>query len=142
MHRTTIVAVALAACATALAGAQPRGPAKPTMSVRAAPAMAFTPARLVVTAELKNVGQDNATFYCPTLEWDWGDGTQSEERPNCDPFEEGVSQVRTRYLKQNTYNSAGRFRVTLRLKQGKDVVLAGSTEVTIREGGGYPGPPE
>jgi hypothetical protein len=142
MHRTTIVAGVLAASAAALAGAQSRTPPKPSMSVRVAPAMAFTPARLVATAELKNVGQADASFYCPALEWDWGDGTRSEERPNCDPFEEGVSQVRTRYVKQNTYNSAGRFRVTLRLKQGKDVVLAGSTEVTIREGGGYPGPPE
>jgi hypothetical protein len=137
-----MVAGALAASAVALAGAQPRTPAKPSMSVRVAPAMAFTPARLVVTAELKNVGQDDATFYCPTVEWDWGDGTQSEERPNCDPFEAGVSQVRTRYVKQNSYHSAGRFRVTLRLKRGNDVVLTGSTSVTIREGGGYPGPPE
>ncbi len=134
-------AAVLVALASATVTAQSDQGAKPSMSLRASPSMAFTPARVVVTAELRNVRQDDGTFYCPALEWTWGDGTQSEERPNCDPFEAGVSQVRTRYVKQYTFYSAGRYRVTLRLKRGRDVILAGSTEVTIREGG-YTGPPQ
>lgn len=134
MHRATVVLVGALAASAAAAAAQARTPPKPSISVRAAPSMAFTPARVVVTAELRNVTQDSAEFYCPALEWTWGDGTQSEERPNCDPFVQGTSEVRTRYVKQYTYYTARRYRVTVRLKRGKDTILSGSTEVTVRAG--------
>lgn len=139
--RMPITLVAALACLAAPAAAQERGDAKPSMSVRVAPAMAFSPARVTATAELKNVRQDDGTLFCPAVEWEWGDGTQSEESGDCGAFEAGVSQVRTRYAKQYTYYAAGTYRVTVRLKRGKSVLLAASTRITVREGA-YSGPPE
>lgn len=104
------------------------------MTVRVSPSVVFAPARVVATADLRNVRQDDPLLYCPTVEWDWGDGTESVESSDCDPFEPGVSQVRVRYSKQSTYDTAGRYRVTLRLKRGNKVLLAGSTYVTVRGG--------
>lgn len=130
--RTLAAALALAALPLSAWG---DGKDKPSLSLRASPAIAFTPARILVTAELRNVTDDAQALHCPTLEWDWGDGTQSVSSSDCGPYEPGVSRVQTRYTKQNVFNTPGRFRVTLRLKQGSTTVLAGSTTVTARPGG-------
>ncbi len=130
---TWLAVLAATSCLAAPAAAQGRG-RKPSLSLRVTPAVAFTPARVTATAELRNVAQDDESFFCPSVEWEWGDGTQSEESSDCGPFEAGVSQVRTRYTKQNTYHTPGAYRVTVRLKRGKTVLLAASMSITVREG--------
>lgn len=113
--------------------------AKPTMKLHAQPAMAFTPARIVVTAELRNVTSEDAEFYCPAVEWDWGDGTLSASSSDCGPFEPATSEVATRYVKSHVYDVPGRFRVQLRLRRGTSTILSGSTSVTVRGGTPYGG---
>jgi hypothetical protein len=109
---------------------------KASLTLNASPQVAFTPARIVLTGDLKNVTNLDADFYCPTIVWEWGDGTQSERSANCDPFEPGTSEVKLRYVQVHTFNTPGRFRVVLRLVKGSQVVLSGSTSLTIRPGGG------
>src|SRR5688572_33320517 len=64
--------------ATALYGEQ--GNKKPSLSLKATPAVSFAPARIVVVAEVKGGANDFEEFYCPSVEWEWGDLTRSEER--------------------------------------------------------------
>ena len=89
-----------------------------------------------MTGELKNVTNLDADYYCPTIVWDWGDGTQSERSANCDPFEPGTSEIKLRYVQSHTFNTPGRFRVVLKLVKGSQVLLSGSVSLTIRAGGG------
>src|SRR5690349_22890008 len=51
---------------------------KPQLSLRASPPISFSPANIHLVAELKGGADDYEEFYCPAIEWDWGDGTRSE----------------------------------------------------------------
>ena len=108
--------------------------AKPSVSVRASPTIGFSPARMVLTAELKGGADDYEDFYCASVEWDWGDDTRSESRADCEPYEAGKSEIKRRFVIDHTYNFAGDYRVQFRLKQKKKVVGSGSTDVKIRPG--------
>ena len=107
---------------------------KPSLSLKASPTIVFSPARVVVTAELKGGADDSAELYCPSLEWDWGDGTRSESGSDCEPYEAGKSTVQRRYTTSHTYNIAGNYRVQLRLKRGSKTVLGGHVSVQVKPG--------
>ena len=125
-------------CASALAvSTQAAGPdkkVKPTVSVKVSPLIGFSPARLVLTAELKGGADDYEEFYCASVEWDWGDDTRSETKADCDPYEAGKSEIKRRFTIDHTYNFAGDYRVEFRLKQKNKVVARGSTDVKVRPG--------
>jgi hypothetical protein len=132
-------------CASALAvsveAAGPDKKAKPTVSVKVAPVIGFSPARMVLTAELRGGADDYEDFYCATVEWDWGDDTRSESKTDCDPYEAGKSEIKRRFTIDHVYNTAGEFRVEFRLKQNNKVVCRATTDVKvspgIRDGGGF-----
>jgi hypothetical protein len=107
---------------------------KPSLSLKASPTIVFSPARVVVSAELKGGAEDNAEVYCPSLEWDWGDGTRSESNADCEPFEAGKSTIQRRFTASHTFNIAGNYRVQLRLKRGSKVVLGGHVSVQVKPG--------
>lgn len=125
-------------CASALAvSVQAAGPdkkVKPTVSVKVSPLIGFSPARLVLTAELKGGADDYEEFYCASVEWDWGDDTRSETKTDCDPYEAGKSEIKRRFTIDHTYNIAGDYRVEFRLKQKNKIVGRGSTDVKVRPG--------
>lgn len=104
-----------------------------SLSLRVSPAIAFSPARVVVSAELRG-GSDDAELYCPRTEWDWGDGTRSEANENCEPFEAGKSEIKRRWTASHTYTTQGNYRVQLRLKRGDRTVAAGNTTLEIKPG--------
>lgn len=106
---------------------------RPTLTLRATPAISFSPARIYVTAELRG-GDDLEQFYCPAVEWDWGDGTKSESTTDCDPYEPGRSEIRRRYTTEHVYETGGRYRVQIRLKRNNKVIASGSTSVQVRPG--------
>src|ERR1700741_444420 len=70
---------------------------RPKVTLKAQPVIAMSPARVVLTAELVGGANDFEEYYCPTVEWDWGDGTQSESTMDCEPFQEGKSEIKRRY---------------------------------------------
>jgi hypothetical protein len=107
---------------------------KPSITVKATPAMGFAPARFVLTAELMGGADDYEDFYCATIEWDWGDDTKSETKQDCEPYEAGKSAIKRRFTVDRTFNLPGEFRVQFRLKQKNKVVGAGGTEVKVRCG--------
>jgi hypothetical protein len=134
-------------CASALAvsaqaqTAAPDKKAKPSVSVKVSPVVGFTPARMVLTAELKGGADDYQEFYCASVEWDWGDDTKSESKTDCDPYEAGKSEIKRRFTIDHVYNIAGEYRVEFRLKQNNKVVGRGTTDVKVRpgvrDGGGF-----
>ena len=65
---------------------------------------------------------DFAEFYCPTVEWIWGDDTRAESSADCDPYEAGKSEIRRRYSVNRVFQTAGNFKVEFRLKQKDKVV--------------------
>jgi hypothetical protein len=112
------------------------GDRKPSLSLRATPPVGFTPLRVHLAAELRGGADDFADLYCPTYEWDWGDGTKSENTEDCQPYEAGKSQIRRRIGVYHTYREPGGFKVSLRLKQRTRVISSSSVVVQVRAGAG------
>jgi hypothetical protein len=107
---------------------------KPSITVKASPAIAFSPARIVVTADIKGGPNDYPDFYCAGIEWWWGDGTSSNETKDCDPYEPGKSEIKRHFTTDRVFNLSGDFRVEFRLKKKDKVIAVGSTMVKIRPG--------
>ena len=130
-------------CALALAASlQAAGPDKkdkPSISVKVTPLTGFSPAHMVLSADLKGGANDYEEFYCATVEWDWGDETKSESKTDCDPYEAGKSEIKRHFTIDHTYNTGGDYRVEFRLKQKDKVVGRGSTDVKVRPGVRDPG---
>lgn len=132
-----LAALALAALLAApVAGAQgtPAKAERPKLTLRSSPSMAFSPALITLTAELKGGDDDYADFYCASLEWDWDDGTKSEATDDCEPYEAGKSEIKRRYATQHRYNIPGVYNVRFRLKQRDKVIASVSRRITIRPG--------
>jgi len=107
---------------------------RPRITLRAQPNVAVSPARVVMTAELVGGANDYEEYYCPTIEWDWGDDTISESSSDCDPYVAGTSEIRRRYTIEHRFRRPGTFKVFIRLKQRDREVGTASTTVTIRPG--------
>lgn len=131
--RRLLLACTTAALATTVVAATSDKP-KPNVSLRASPQMGFSPLRVVLTAELTGGKNDYQEFYCPSVEWIWGDDTKSESRGDCDPYVAGKSEIRRRYTVSHTFNTMGDYRVQFRLKQKEKTVGGASTSVRVRAG--------
>ena len=106
---------------------------RPSIAVRANPAVAFAPARVVATAELTGGTDDFQDYYCAKVEWNWGDSTTSEAQDDCDPYEAGKSQIRRRYTNEHKFELPGQYEVRFSLRQGKKTVGSGAITVRIRD---------
>ena|ERR1700752_3029328 len=128
---------------------------KPSIKLKANPTVGMAPFRVVVTAELTGGSNDFQDFYCASVEWDWGDGTKSESKEDCDPYEAGKSEIKRRYTQDHTFRSTGlgtqpfggadssdvsgnqqgvQMRIRFVLKQKDKTVGAGQTTVQVRPG--------
>lgn len=107
---------------------------KPSLSLKATPPIAFSPAKVRVVAEVRGGPDDYQDYYCPTIEWDWGDGTVSENTEDCDPYEAGKSTIRRRFSAEHTYRMAGNYKVFFRLKRKDRTIAASSASVQVRPG--------
>ena len=128
---------------------------KPSIKLKANPAIGMPPFRVVVTAELTGGSNDFEEFYCASVEWDWGDGTTSEVKADCDPYESGKSEIKRRYVQEHIYQSTGigrspysssdtsdisgsqqgvQMRIRFVLKQKNKTVGSGQTTIQVRPG--------
>jgi hypothetical protein len=112
---------------------------KPKILLKANPSMGMSPVRVVVTADITGGANDMEEFYCPGVEWEWGDDTRSTNAADCDPYEAGKSEIKRRFSADHVYRSAGEYRVQFRLKKKDRTIGAGSTSVRVRPGLGDPG---
>jgi hypothetical protein len=115
---------------------------RPKVSVKASPAMAFSPARVVASADISGGPNDFEEFYCAGVEWEWGDDTRSNNAADCEPYEAGKSEIKRRFTADHVYQTAGDYRIQFRLKKKDKAIAAASTSVKVRpglgdRGGGY-----
>ena len=114
------------------------GNKKPSLSLKATPSVSFAPARIVVVAEVKGGTDDFEEFYCPTVEWEWGDFTSSTAEADCEPYAPGKSTIKRRYTVEHRYKNPGAFKIILRLKKGDRIIASANTQVQVRAGLGDP----
>lgn len=107
---------------------------KPSLSLKATPPAGFAPLRVHLSVDVKGGPNDYADFYCPTVQWDWDDGTISETSEDCDPYEAGKSSIRRRFSADHAFRLSGDYRLTFRLKQKEKVVSTATATVTVRPG--------
>jgi hypothetical protein len=84
-----LVPLVILALATPGQGGEPKS-RKPRLDLRATPRVAMSPVNVFLLAELVGEPQGEE-FYCPGLEWEWGDGGRSAYESDCPPFAPGAS---------------------------------------------------
>ena len=121
-----LVLIALAVPAAAADRIEAR---KPHLDVKATPRMAFPPVMVVVTGKLVG-GDDLEEFYCPALEWDWGDGGRSAQESDCPPFGADTKMAR-RFSARHAYREPGSYEIRLTLRRADRSIAAGTALVRV-----------
>jgi hypothetical protein len=119
-----LVALAAPAAAGDWSGAR-----KPHLDLRASPRMALRPVDVVVVAELVG-GDETEDFYCPAIEWDWGDGGRSAHEADCPPFQPGMEMAR-RHSAHHAYRRPGEYSVRVTLRRVGRPLAAATTAVSV-----------
>jgi hypothetical protein len=107
---------------------------RPKIVVRAQPPVGVAPFRVVLTGELQGGADDYEEYYCPTVEWEWGDDTSSESTLDCEPYEAGKSQIKRRFTVQHLFNREGTYKVYFHLKRKDKMLGSGSVTVQVQPG--------
>ena len=126
--------LALATLSGDVADAQRNDDKKPSLSLKASPNAGFTPLRVRMSVEVRGGADDAQDFYCPAVEWEWGDDQKSQNSEDCEPYQAGTSKIQRRYSAEHRFNDSGTFNVRFRLKQGSRIVATSSVIVSVREG--------
>ena len=129
-----VLAVALPATRASSAQRENNDDKKPSLSLRANPPVGFSPLRVRVGVDIRGGPDDYVDFYCPTIEWDWGDGTVSEASADCDPYQAGKSTIQRRWASDHVYRQSGNYKIVFRMKQKNKTIAAGSANVQVRAG--------
>ena len=133
MTRAAVGLVLGLTLAPGLAGDTPKKPKKPSLELRVAPRMAFSPVTAFFTAELTG-GDEVEELYCPEVLWEWGDGGKSVQEADCDPFEPGKTTIQRRYTAEHEYKRAGSYYAQVTLRRSERNVAAASVRLTVRPG--------
>lgn len=106
---------------------------RPKLVLKAQPMIAVAPARVVLTAELLGGAKDYEEYYCPTVEWEWGDGTKSESSVDCRPYEAGKTEIKRRFTVEHVFHR-GNYRVTFRLKRHDKQLVSAGVSLQVQPG--------
>ena len=107
---------------------------RPKVALRAQPPVAVAPARIVLTAELQGGSDDFEEYYCPTIEWEWGDDTSSESTADCEPYEAGKSQIKRRYTIQHVFRREGPYKIYFHMKRKEKILGSAAATVQVQPG--------
>jgi hypothetical protein len=136
---TLVAALAIGLTSAVAIGAQRENDdRKPSLALRATPPLGFSPLRVRVVVDVRGGADDFQDFYCPSIEWDWSDGTVSESSEDCDPYVAGKSAISRRFTAEHTYRQSQpeSYRIVFRMKQKDRTVATASTTVQVRAGAG------
>jgi len=128
-----VIAVALAAPASAGGTKAEAKLKKPRLDLRATPRMAFSPVNIFLTAELQG-GDDVEEYYCPQLEWDWDDGGKSVHEGDCPPFVTGTTRIERRFTAEHEYRRSGIFTIKVTMRRANRSLAASNVRVKVRPG--------
>ena len=106
---------------------------RPKVTLKAQPMISMSPSKVTLRAELVGGSNDFEDFYCATVEWDWGDGTQSESKADCEPYQRGKSEIKRRFTVDHIFR-AGYYQVAFRFKQRDKAVASATTTVQVQAG--------
>ena len=106
---------------------------RPKITLKAQPTISMAPSRVVLTAELVGGANDFEDYYCPTVEWDWGDGTHSESTTDCEPYQSGKSEIKRRFTVEHVFRT-GAYKVMFRLKRRDKAIAAATVSIQVRPG--------
>ena len=106
---------------------------KPKLTLKAQPLISMAPSKVTLRAELVGGANDYEEFYCPSIEWDWGDGTQSESTSDCEPYQAGKSEIKRRFTVEHLFR-AGSYQVAFRLKHRNKAVAAATATIQVQGG--------
>ena len=106
---------------------------RPKLSLKASPSISMAPSRVVISAEFNGGANDYEEYYCPTVEWEWGDGTQSESTFDCQPYEAGKSEIKRRFTVEHVFRP-GMYHVVFRLKHHDKALVSATTNVQVQPG--------
>jgi hypothetical protein len=107
---------------------------RPKLTLKAQPTVAIGPARIFLQAELSGGANDFEDYYCPTVSWDWGDGTESESTSDCEPYQPGKTEIKRRFTVEHVFR-AGSHQIVFRLKRNDKVLTSASVSIQIQPGG-------
>jgi hypothetical protein len=133
MRTTALTAFIIAALAAS--GTTGEKPRKPRLDLRAAPRMAFSPANVLVTAELTGGDDVNDDYYCPEIEWNWDDGARSVREADCAPLETGAT-IERRYTANHAFRTPGSYNVKMTMRKGNRAIAMATATVTVHPGAG------
>jgi hypothetical protein len=102
---------------------------RPRLNLRATPRTVLSPASVLVVAELKG-GGEHEDFYCPALEWEWGDGTRSVQEGDCPPFD-ADSRLERYFSARHSYGAPGEYSVRVTLRRASRTVVAAAVGVSV-----------
>jgi hypothetical protein len=106
---------------------------RPKLALKATPTVSISPARVVLTAELTGGANDYQDYYCATVDWDWGDGTESESTSDCEPYQAGKSEIKRRFTVQHVFR-AGVHKVAFRLKRNDKTLAVANVTIQVQPG--------
>lgn len=106
---------------------------RPALNLRATPRMAFSPVTVFFTAELAG-GDDVEQYYCPEVEWEWGDGGKSVQESDCAPYEPGVSKIERRFTADHLFRRAFVYTVSVTLRRNRRSIAKADIKITVRPG--------
>jgi hypothetical protein len=105
---------------------------RPRLLLKVDQHVGMAPTLVALTADLVGGADDDKEFYCPTLEWDWDDETESESTFDCRPYRPGVSAMVRHFAVEHVFKEAGEYHVTLRLTRHETELAFAETNIFIK----------
>ena len=129
------MSLAGAALSVLLAGAGPKVEFSP---LRKASVLPMGHCDVEVTFRLSVNDGGSEDYYCPRIEWQWEDGSISEEESDCVPFAEAAADDhRQVWTQRRAFQKSGRYVVRARLYKADRLVRIVETTVVITGWSGF-----
>jgi hypothetical protein len=128
---TVTACLTIAASTVALARKDDDKKAKrPTLLLRLDRTVGMAPLRVTLTVDLIGGADDYEDFYCPAIEWDWGDGTQSNSSFDCQPYQPNITRIVRHFSVVHLFEE-GAYRVKFRLKRDEKELASADTNLHV-----------
>ena len=106
-------------------------PGRPRLLLKVDQPVGVAPTQVALTADLVG-GADDEAFYCPTLEWDWDDETESASTFDCRPYRPGISAIVRHFAVEHVFEEAGEYHVTFRLTRHETELASAEANIFIK----------
>jgi hypothetical protein len=140
LKKTAALLAVLSVATPTLGGGEQEKPDKkgkrPGLEIRATPRFAFSPANVMLTAELKG-GDDVEELYCPEIEWEFGDGDKSVQEADCEPWTD-ETKLERRFTVRHVFKRAGAYLVRVTLRKSGRNIMTQTMQYNVRAGLGDP----